>query len=109
MHAHVQRVLLVLTKNIFVRITRCLVRLRAHRKRKIATTIVLMAGSLFLSQDIAVVEAAKLEDIDPETVPQIYAEAVKDFAAAPEVSTHPRLGRKFIVVPWPGWIACQGG
>lgn len=36
-------------------------------------------------QDIAVVEAAKLEDIDPETVPQVYAEALKDFAAAPEV------------------------
>lgn len=31
------------------------------------------------------VEAAKLEDIDPETVPQVYAEALKDFAAAPEV------------------------
>lgn len=30
-------------------------------------------------------EAAKLEDIDPEAVPAIYAEAVKDFQAAPEV------------------------
>lgn len=35
--------------------------------------------------DIAVVEAAKLEDIDPEEVPKIYAEAVKDMNAAPEV------------------------
>lgn len=35
--------------------------------------------------DIAVVEAAKLDDIDPEAVPKIYAEAVKDMNAAPEV------------------------
>lgn len=35
--------------------------------------------------DIAVVEAAKLEDIDPEEVPKIYAEALKDMNAAPEV------------------------
>jgi ribosome biogenesis SPOUT family RNA methylase Rps3 len=35
--------------------------------------------------DIAVVEAAKLEDIDPEEVPRIYAEAVKDMNAAADV------------------------
>ena len=37
-------------------------------------------------QDIAVVEAAKLEDIDLEEIPKIYAEAMKDFNAAPEGS-----------------------
>lgn len=37
-------------------------------------------------QDIAVVEAAKLEDIDLEEVPKIYAEAMKDFNSAPEGS-----------------------
>jgi len=37
--------------------------------------------------DIAVVEAAKLDDIDPEAVPKIYADAVKDMNAAPEVRT----------------------
>jgi F0F1-type ATP synthase epsilon subunit len=36
--------------------------------------------------DIAVVEAAKLEDIDTEALPKIYAEAVKDWNAAPEGS-----------------------
>jgi len=42
--------------------------------------------------DIAVVEAAKLEDIDPEAVPKIYAEAVKDLNAAPEVRQGGRRG-----------------
>jgi F0F1-type ATP synthase epsilon subunit len=37
-------------------------------------------------QDIAVVEAAKLDDIDQEEIPKIYAEAMKDFNAAPEGS-----------------------
>ncbi|TFJ81652.1 hypothetical protein NSK_006903 [Nannochloropsis salina CCMP1776] len=36
--------------------------------------------------DIAVVEAAKLEDIDAEEVPKIYAEAMKDYNAAAEGS-----------------------
>ena len=37
-------------------------------------------------QDIAVVEAAKLEDIDTEALPKIYAEAMKDMSSAPEGS-----------------------
>ena len=37
-------------------------------------------------QDIAVVEAAKLEDIDAEALPKIYAEAMKDLSSAPEGS-----------------------
>ena len=32
------------------------------------------------------VEAAKLDDIDQDEVPKIYAEAMKDFIAAPEGS-----------------------
>ncbi|GAB5031844.1 atp synthase subunit delta [Nannochloropsis oceanica] len=36
--------------------------------------------------DIAVVEAAKLDDIDQDEIPKIYAEAMKDFNAAPEGS-----------------------
>jgi hypothetical protein len=37
-----------------------------------------------------VVEAAKLEDIDPESVPKLYADAVKSMNAAPEVSKQSR-------------------
>lgn len=32
------------------------------------------------------VEAAKLDDIDQDEIPKIYAEAMKDFNAAPEGS-----------------------
>jgi len=42
--------------------------------------------SILTQQDIAVVEAAKLEDIDLEEIPKIYAEAMKDYNAAPEGS-----------------------
>jgi hypothetical protein len=36
-------------------------------------------------QDISVAEAAKVEDLDPEAVARLYADAVKDAAAASDV------------------------